>query len=64
MEELKPCPFCGAIPKVNHLDYPFIEIWFVKCENCSAEINNPRSTEQEALKDWNRRFGEKQGVNQ
>ena len=56
MEKLKQCPFCGAEPKMEHLVYPNIEIWFVKCVNCCAEINNPSDTEKKAQDAWNRRI--------
>lgn len=55
MEKLKPCPFCGAEPMMQHIAYPNTEFWFVKCVNCSAEINNPSHSEEDAVLSWNKR---------
>ena len=55
MEKLKHCPFCGSKPMMQHIAYPNTEFWFVKCVNCSAEINNPNNTEKEAQEAWNKR---------
>ena len=57
MTDLKRCPFCGAEPRMKHMRFDAfsIEFWWVKCENCRAEINQPRHSEKEAADDWNRR---------
>ena len=57
ISELKICPFCGQNPKMEHIYYRkiMLHIWYVKCENCGAEMNNPRQTEEEAIIDWNER---------
>lgn len=57
MDKLKPCPFCGSKPEMQHVLYDIcnIEYWFVKCE-CGAEINKPRQSEKEAEDDWNKRI--------
>ena len=59
MTELKPCPFCGfGMPLIYQYD-PFdgyqgnLTRYKIVCGNCSAKIN--RSTEEQAIKAWNRR---------
>lgn len=56
MYELKPCPFCGSKPIMEHkILKPFYDFWYVKCDTCSVEISNPSMTEKEAIEVWNRR---------
>ena len=31
------------------------KIYWVHCNECCAEINNPKPVEEDAKKDWNRR---------
>jgi Lar family restriction alleviation protein len=55
-EALKKCPFCGDKPTMIKRSLGLDGYYFfVKCENCKAEINNPRFSEEEAVKDWNHR---------
>ena len=61
MDELKPCPFCGATG--NDYDLPVL-VWFleretewkVEGERCGANTGwRGRKTREEAIKAWNRR---------
>ena len=64
MGELKPCPFCGEIPKIE--DYPYASL--IACRNKNCDIK-PRVGESHAFGDfvkahlflvatWNRRSGD------
>jgi Lar family restriction alleviation protein len=50
MNELKPCPFCGGQAKLHRWDmemgegWILIELFFVKCDMCKAEIGDYKST--------------------
>ena len=57
MDELKPCPFCGGEAEMRSLGIGFYggRIYWVHCISCCAEINNPKPSEEDAIKDWNRR---------
>lgn len=58
--KLKPCPFCGKDPVSKSLCSG--AEWIVKCTNpkCSFSVKTyPRETEQNAIKLWNTRYGEK-----
>ena len=51
--ELKPCPFCGEIPKLHRSN--FSEKYRVRCENgCGAETA-PFGVKEKAILAWNRR---------
>lgn len=62
MAELKPCPFCGAIPtnegeypdKIGICQKPDTGSWTVLCTQCGASVDC-FLTKNEALKAWNRR---------
>ena len=49
MNELKPCPFCGA----EAIAFSCAGMFYVKCVPCQVEIL--RNTRDEAVRDWNRR---------
>ena len=66
--KLKPCPFCGGIPKLEHKD----EMWdsqiyratYIQCEVCRAKTkevwnthynDKPNEREKEVIEAWNRR---------
>lgn len=66
MNELKPCPFCGA--KETDFGEP-VNLWMttdekgniefsVDCQNCGANIGLFNRTEEEAIEAWNRRVNE------
>ena len=57
-DRLKPCPFCGSEAKMKSIVYPFMTLCWVRCENCNAEINNPRNNVEDAIEDWNRRIND------
>lgn len=66
MEELKPCPFCAAVSGdadetevwlCDNTDYESeysFPMFMVMCNNCLASSGN-FATEEEAIKEWNRR---------
>ncbi|MCB7068270.1 hypothetical protein DW097_15760 [Enterocloster clostridioformis] len=56
MEELKPCPFCGAIPEYRK-GFPSIRQYTVSCENEQCKIH-PYAlghSKQETFDKWNYR---------
>lgn len=65
MEELKPCPFCGTIPKLQtDTRYPLPKCqprkaYEVVCQNWDCIIgfvdDRYRLSEKEAIEAWNRR---------
>lgn len=65
MSELKPCPFCGATPKIQQdFRYPRPSCqkriaWEVVCPNYKCIIgnvdNNYYLSKAEAIEAWNRR---------
>ena len=65
MEQVKPCPFCGAIPVLSI--YPYTNI--IACGNDSCFVQPRMGVEHEfgecdpseAIKRWNKRDDEKKG---
>lgn len=62
MDELKPCPFCGGVAEVTHMQHRFytdVEWWWVGCTNdkCPAQPFEGITfdSEQEATDAWNTR---------
>ena len=53
--ELKPCPFCGNTATLKLFDIFGAKWFYVKCNKCNAEINDPKPSEKEAAEAWNRR---------
>ncbi|MBQ8766075.1 MAG: Lar family restriction alleviation protein [Clostridia bacterium] len=54
--ELKPCPFCGEIPKVHYNEV--LEMYTVECENknCNIVCHTCLAIKKEyAIENWNRR---------
>lgn len=58
-DELKPCPFCGGKAKIVMTEDdtgecvgPFF--FWIRCEECHLETG-AKSSESEAIKEWNRR---------
>ena len=55
--ELKPCPFCGSVGKVEHKKA--LGTWIIQCSNnqCPASymIGWDYDTQNEAIEAWNRR---------
>lgn len=55
MDELKPCPFCGneasthAIQVNQHIKFE------VCCDKCFASMDHFYKSQEEAIRDWNRR---------
>lgn len=51
--DLKPCPFCGKIPKLLMYENTNLKYWFVRCDNCcDKELSNDK---QKAIDCWNQR---------
>jgi len=58
-EELKPRPFCGAVPIIFLVNWT----WIVRCENggppllgkCGARVQVNTSSKAEAITAWNTR---------
>ena len=56
-EKLKPCPFCGGLPKFYEIYTNGAKVWKVMCGkrvDCCAILND-YSTKEEAAKAWNTR---------
>lgn len=59
--ELLPCPFCGGMASVEHVD----KVWEVGCDHfdvdpsgkdcCGSGIGSSYATKREAIKAWNTR---------
>jgi len=59
--ELKPCPFCGTDPTIDHLlgDNNCVERWVITCHgiHCPAfQVTVIEYDEQDAIEAWNRRI--------
>ena len=60
MDELKPCPFCGGIPKRHEIEQDFFDTgtcitgYAVFCQKCRCSTEYELS-QAEADKRWNRR---------
>ena len=52
-DELKPCPFCGGLARIEAVHHRYSDTFNVCCEECGAEI--VMFEEQEAVGAWNRR---------
>ena len=59
MNELKPCPFCGYVPKVETYEDMFQRITFgIECHGADCDIQPFTACyadKQEAIEAWNRR---------
>lgn len=62
MDELKPCPFCGA--EILDMDYDYIpnkddrlsnREWWITCYECPCQGVRIVGTKKEAIKAWNQR---------
>lgn len=59
MEELKPCPFCGAAAKITRIrgyERPYVAV--CQKEECLASVGVYSYTREEAAKAWNRRVND------
>ena len=61
MKELKPCPFCGAMPKIDSLENSFNgktehEI-LCRAAGCKAHVSTWNYSKEKAIKSWNKRGG-------
>lgn len=55
--ELKPCPFCGGEAVVEKWrQFNMNAAYVVKCSECGATVPIWRETEEEATRQWNKRF--------
>ena len=66
MAELKPCPFCGAMPRIvkfHNRFYDRLSIHQVMCFSCCTKPKffGRGITEQRAIEAWNRRAGDGDG---
>jgi len=56
MEKLKPCPFCGEMPKLREV--PSMASWVIYCDSDSCGVRSetrPADTKAEVIAAWNRR---------
>jgi Lar family restriction alleviation protein len=54
MDELKKCPFCGALPISTGRDHVSTSPCYVLCEECGATQRN-YATVDDAIAAWNTR---------
>lgn len=62
MAELKPCPFCGYIPKISKTfeendNGDLVDIYFIRCESDECGVNPCTSDyfdRLEAIDAWNK----------
>jgi len=59
MNNLKSCPFCGGVAKLNAPGYEHYSPYWCKCTRCGAE-GPTKSSELEAKKGWNERVQDEQ----
>lgn len=62
--EIKNCPFCGGEAEIKHIDHVRVLGSYVKCKDCGAEtksveICSKYSSDEEAIKRWNKRADKK-----
>ena len=62
-EELKKCPFCGGEAEISHGHFDGKATSYVMCKRCEASgeffaISFKYSSDDKAVKAWNRRAGE------
>lgn len=55
MNNLKLCPFCGGVAKLNAPGYKYYSPYWCKCTQCGAE-GPTESSELEAETGWNKRI--------
>ena len=53
--ELKPCPFCGAAPKIEVLGGAGSSYRTIRCSQCKCDMHF-WPTEEMAIAEWNRRL--------
>ena len=65
MMELKPCPFCGGEAEVvphkffsEALKAWKVDCYGIECKNCHTSGYQFWGTEEQAVKAWNRRYGD------
>jgi len=68
MAELKPCPFCGGVPKLethgfwSDLTKDFTEKTYgLICDSCHTSGWQFHETKSKAIEAWNRRAGDGNG---
>lgn len=53
-DELKPCPFCGGVPKMEVLGGPGSSHRTIQCQRCKCDLHW-QITEDLAVAAWNTR---------
>jgi len=62
MNELKPCPFCGAEAKLVEATWRTITAFWIRCQDCGMNSNERRHC-ADVVAFWNRRVNpEKEGI--
>lgn len=57
----KPCPFCGANPRIYSFDHgDGVPAWNIECRNCALDMGHFESID-ELLEHWNRRHQPEDG---
>lgn len=54
-QNLRECPFCGNTATLMPFDVFGAKWFYVKCDKCNAEINDPAPDKEKAIRAWNRR---------
>ena len=60
MEELKPCPFCGAEVKLYSTDKGDTDgsMYSIECEHCCLDMGSYDMSKKQLVKMWNTRTKE------
>lgn len=58
MIEIKPCPFCGAPAYLEYVVHGIASNWSVTCTDTYAHRMEFSGTQDEVIKEWNRRSGD------
>ncbi len=53
MKKIKPCPWCGVIPKPHLLD---TGKWLVECQNEHCPSKGASPFKEYAVENWNMRY--------
>ncbi len=62
MEKIKPCPFCGGVPKVYDWERGYEYGTIIECASCGACISegveDGNGWHDRAIEKWNRRVND------
>lgn len=55
IDNLKPCPLCGAPPEIRHTPGPTpdLDLWEVECDGMDHSVRLEASSKEDGIKYWN-----------